>query len=79
MNVLYPLIRILDSYPFQLAVCANVFALPFAKRRGFLARMALWLVPMFVAFDLGVQYFPEGVYENYLLDRATLLLPMTLI
>ena len=79
MNVLYALIRILDSYPFQLAVCANVFALPFAKRRGFLARMALWLVPMFVAFDLGAQYFPEGVYENYLLDRATLLLPMTLI
>lgn len=76
MMVLNAVIRMLDSYPFQLAVCANMFALSFPKRRGFWLRIAVWLIPMFIAFDIGSQHFSGGVSENYILDRAILLLPL---
>ena len=76
MNVLNAIIRILDSYPFQLAVCANMFAFRLPKRRLYWLRLAIWLIPMFIAYDLGSQRFPDGISENYFFERAILLLPM---
>ena len=76
MIVLNAVIRILDSYPFQLALCANMFAFRLPKRRRFWLRLAIWLIPMFIAFDLGAQHFSGGISENYFLERAILLLPM---
>ena len=79
MDILNTFVRMLDGYPFQLLLCAIVFSSSFQKRKLFWPRVVVYAMPMLIIYDFGQQEFPNGIVENYLLDRCFLLLPVVYI
>lgn len=71
MNVIT---QILDSYPFQLLIAANLFACFFRKRPGFWLRLLVHALPMLIVYNVGINTMPA--IENYILDRLLLLTPV---
>lgn len=67
-------IQILDSYPLQLVVAANLFAGFFPKRSKFVPRLLLYALPLLVIYNIGINIMPP--IENPLLDRLLLLGPV---
>lgn len=76
MSVLNAVVRILDSYPLQLLVCAHMFAFSFPKRPRFWLRLVIHALPMLIIYDISTQVSPSGVTDIFLLNRGVLLLPI---
>ena len=76
MNILQAVVRMLDSYPLQLAICAYMFAFSFPKRRFFWPRLFLHVLPMLIVYDIGIRTIPPGITDHYLLNRGLLLIPI---
>lgn len=73
--------QILDSYPFQLLIAANLFACFFPKRPGFWPRVLVHALPMLVIYVIGVNTVPaieDSMLSigGYILYRLLLLIPM---
>lgn len=73
--------QILDSYPLQLLIAANLFARFFQKRPGFWPRVLLHALPMLFIYVIGVNTVPaieDSMLSigNYILYRLLLLLPV---
>ncbi len=66
--------QILDSYPFQLLVAANLFAAFFPKRSRFPLRLTVHALPMLLIYNIGIKYMPP--IDNIILDRLLLCLPV---
>ena len=76
MTMLKTLIRILDSYPFQLLVCTYLLTVGFPHRKKFVLRVFLHAVPLLLIFDFGAQAFPNGLSPNPIIEKASLLMPV---
>ena len=76
MSVLNAVVRILDSYPLQLLVCAHMFAFSFPRRPQFWLKLVIHALPMLIIYDISTQISPSGVTYIFLLNRGVLLLPI---
>ena len=76
MSVLNAVVRILDSYPLQLLVCAHMFAFSFPRRPQFWLKLVIHALPMLIIYDISTQISPSGVTDIFLLNRGVLLLPI---
>lgn len=66
--------QILDSYPLQLLLAANLFAAFFPKRPRFALRVLVHALPMLIIYNVGINTMPP--IENIILDRLILLIPV---
>ena len=73
-EVISAVIRILDSYPLQLVIAANLFAFSMRRRKLYWLRLVLAALPMLIVYDYGAQAL-TGEISSFVLDRAVLLLP----
>ena len=76
MSVFNALVRMLDSYPLQLLICAHMFAFSFPRRPRFWLRLVVHALPMLIIYDYTIQLPPLDMMNSFLMDRGVLLLPM---
>lgn len=67
------IIQMLDGYPLQLVIAASMFARFFPRRSHFALRVLLHVLPMMVAYNIGLRTIPP--IDTPILDRVLLAIP----